>query len=209
MARSRGVAQPGSALRSGRRGPQFESGHPDFLSLSARPEPGEWTLAQASSPKARGYGDRSVAHRRSQMASSVRASSRVGDPLPVLCRLLLRPGDVPRRKPAAPSGGLHPKRPPSRRVPVRCRLRESRDLSLRPDIRPSEDPQSARRLGRRLLRRLVNSRRVDIARAPSPLRGHSRTLATPGFDEVPSSIAHVDLHEADDAATQGSFRNTG
>lgn len=26
---SRGVAQPGSALRSGRRGPQFESGHPD------------------------------------------------------------------------------------------------------------------------------------------------------------------------------------
>ncbi len=31
MARSRGVAQPGSALRSGRRGPQFESGHPDYL----------------------------------------------------------------------------------------------------------------------------------------------------------------------------------
>jgi hypothetical protein len=30
MARSRGVAQPGSALRSGRRGPQFESGHPDI-----------------------------------------------------------------------------------------------------------------------------------------------------------------------------------
>ena len=30
MARFRGVAQPGSALRSGRRGPQFESGHPDF-----------------------------------------------------------------------------------------------------------------------------------------------------------------------------------
>ena len=29
MARSRGVAQPGSALRSGRRGPQFKSGHPD------------------------------------------------------------------------------------------------------------------------------------------------------------------------------------
>ncbi len=27
--RARGVAQPGSALRSGRRGPQFESGHPD------------------------------------------------------------------------------------------------------------------------------------------------------------------------------------
>ena len=27
----RGVAQPGSALRSGRRGPQFESGHPDAL----------------------------------------------------------------------------------------------------------------------------------------------------------------------------------
>src|SRR2546421_8319083 len=26
---SRGVAQPGSALRSGRRGPQFKSGHPD------------------------------------------------------------------------------------------------------------------------------------------------------------------------------------
>ena len=26
---ARGVAQPGSALRSGRRGPQFESGHPD------------------------------------------------------------------------------------------------------------------------------------------------------------------------------------
>src|SRR5262249_46140445 len=25
----RGVAQPGSALRSGRRGPQFKSGHPD------------------------------------------------------------------------------------------------------------------------------------------------------------------------------------
>jgi hypothetical protein len=33
MARFRGVAQPGSALRSGRRGPQFESGHPDLLSL--------------------------------------------------------------------------------------------------------------------------------------------------------------------------------
>ena len=29
--RFRGVAQPGSALRSGRRGPQFESGHPDAL----------------------------------------------------------------------------------------------------------------------------------------------------------------------------------
>ena len=28
--RARGVAQPGSALRSGRRGPQFKSGHPDF-----------------------------------------------------------------------------------------------------------------------------------------------------------------------------------
>ena len=27
---ARGVAQPGSALRSGRRGPQFESGHPDL-----------------------------------------------------------------------------------------------------------------------------------------------------------------------------------
>src|SRR5262249_18349649 len=26
---ARGVAQPGSALRSGRRGPQFKSGHPD------------------------------------------------------------------------------------------------------------------------------------------------------------------------------------
>src|SRR5690242_14674194 len=34
MARFRGVAQPGSALRSGRRGPQFESGHPDFLALA-------------------------------------------------------------------------------------------------------------------------------------------------------------------------------
>jgi gas vesicle protein len=33
MPRFRGVAQPGSALRSGRRGPQFESGHPDLLSL--------------------------------------------------------------------------------------------------------------------------------------------------------------------------------
>jgi hypothetical protein len=33
MARFRGVAQPGSALRSGRRGPQFESGHPDLPSL--------------------------------------------------------------------------------------------------------------------------------------------------------------------------------
>src|SRR5436305_14926546 len=33
---SRGVAQPGSALRSGRRGPQFESGHPDFLTLATR-----------------------------------------------------------------------------------------------------------------------------------------------------------------------------
>ena len=27
---ARGVAQPGSALRSGRRGPQFKSGHPDW-----------------------------------------------------------------------------------------------------------------------------------------------------------------------------------
>src|SRR6266566_1999758 len=27
----RGVAQPGSALRSGRRGPQFKSGHPDWM----------------------------------------------------------------------------------------------------------------------------------------------------------------------------------
>ncbi len=37
MARSRGVAQPGSALRSGRRGPQFESGHPDLsLGLALR-----------------------------------------------------------------------------------------------------------------------------------------------------------------------------
>src|SRR5262249_10993929 len=34
MARSRGVAQPGSALRSGRRGPQFESGHPDICTAS-------------------------------------------------------------------------------------------------------------------------------------------------------------------------------
>jgi len=33
MARFRGVAQPGSALRSGRRGPQFESGHPDLPCL--------------------------------------------------------------------------------------------------------------------------------------------------------------------------------
>jgi putative hydrolase of the HAD superfamily len=29
--RLRGVAQPGSALRSGRRGPQFKSGHPDWI----------------------------------------------------------------------------------------------------------------------------------------------------------------------------------
>ena len=28
---ARGVAQPGSALRSGRRGPQFKSGHPDYI----------------------------------------------------------------------------------------------------------------------------------------------------------------------------------
>src|SRR4029079_2879570 len=33
---ARGVAQPGSALRSGRRGPQFKSGHPD----KARGHPG-------------------------------------------------------------------------------------------------------------------------------------------------------------------------
>jgi hypothetical protein len=32
------VAQPGSALRSGRRGPQFKSGHPDF-SPRLRPGP--------------------------------------------------------------------------------------------------------------------------------------------------------------------------
>src|SRR6266516_1746236 len=31
---SRGVAQPGSALRSGRRGPQFKSGHPDVWGLA-------------------------------------------------------------------------------------------------------------------------------------------------------------------------------
>ena len=38
----RGVAQPGSALRSGRRGPQFESGHPDFSAGAVRgSQPGE------------------------------------------------------------------------------------------------------------------------------------------------------------------------
>src|SRR5437868_2078176 len=36
MAAHRGVAQPGSALRSGRRGPQFESGHPDCMSYVVR-----------------------------------------------------------------------------------------------------------------------------------------------------------------------------
>src|SRR4029079_8995425 len=47
--RFRGVAQPGSALRSGRRGPQFESGHPDFSPLTGpTPVSGERTLAQAS-----------------------------------------------------------------------------------------------------------------------------------------------------------------
>ena len=35
----RGVAQPGSALRSGRRGPQFESGHPDALPGPQRAAP--------------------------------------------------------------------------------------------------------------------------------------------------------------------------
>src|SRR5262249_42789582 len=38
MARFRGVAQPGSALRSGRRGPQFESGHPDISLALADPK---------------------------------------------------------------------------------------------------------------------------------------------------------------------------
>src|SRR5438128_12216128 len=33
---ARGVAQPGSALRSGRRGPQFESGHPDASGRAGR-----------------------------------------------------------------------------------------------------------------------------------------------------------------------------
>ena len=51
--RARGVAQPGSALRSGRRGPQFKSGHPDreargrrrgerFPALAA-PGPAAWS----------------------------------------------------------------------------------------------------------------------------------------------------------------------
>ena len=42
MARSRGVAQPGSALRSGRRGPQFESGAPRLSAGAVRaPQPAE------------------------------------------------------------------------------------------------------------------------------------------------------------------------
>ena len=47
MARSRGVAQPGSALRSGRRGPQFESGTPISPLAGSIPASGERTLAQA------------------------------------------------------------------------------------------------------------------------------------------------------------------
>jgi putative hydrolase of the HAD superfamily len=39
---ARGVAQPGSALRSGRRGPQFKSGHPDAHASSKRARGRPW-----------------------------------------------------------------------------------------------------------------------------------------------------------------------
>jgi hypothetical protein len=87
-------------------------------------------LKRPSIPKARGLGDRSPAHRRSQVASGDRAWSRVGDPMPLLHRLLLRPSRVPRGKQSTPSGDMHTERPPSGRVHVRCRLYESRDLPL-------------------------------------------------------------------------------
>ena len=54
----RGVAQPGSALRSGRRGPQFESGHPDLGSAGGRSRPPARSLSRpragAARPRARG-----------------------------------------------------------------------------------------------------------------------------------------------------------
>ena len=45
---ARGVAQPGSALRSGRRGPQFESGHPDCVRRSRIPsaDPGSRAIPE-------------------------------------------------------------------------------------------------------------------------------------------------------------------
>ena len=48
---ARGVAQPGSALRSGRRGPQFESGHPDFRKAGIR----ESGFPPRESPPAAGH----------------------------------------------------------------------------------------------------------------------------------------------------------
>ncbi len=82
LARLRGVAQPGSALRSGRRGPQFKSGHPDRRGASnpASPLParrgGE---ATSRPPPAPAGGGRSALPRRAagcRRAATLRRSSR-------------------------------------------------------------------------------------------------------------------------------------
>ena len=54
---ARGVAQPGSALRSGRRGPQFESGHPDTHRAAQRSRgPGPVSACGATCAALRGLG---------------------------------------------------------------------------------------------------------------------------------------------------------
>ena len=56
--RARGVAQPGSALRSGRRGPQFKSGHPDFSRRGRDPRvriPSSRRSLKASASRPRSY----------------------------------------------------------------------------------------------------------------------------------------------------------
>ena len=57
LAAPRGVAQPGSALRSGRRGPEFESRHPDYRAKGSRLSPG--FLAARAMPLV-GYGESAV-----------------------------------------------------------------------------------------------------------------------------------------------------
>ena len=188
--RFRGVAQPGSALRSGRRGPQFESGHPDALPGPQR-GPGSRLLALDSAGERSPRRDPGLPRRRARDAPlpRLRADRAAGDRRRArrarrLRRLLhargVRPGRSRGRAAAARAprhvlGQRAARRSAPHEAPARAPVRRGHHARRLPPAarRPSADRQQRPpRRGAAAARRRLVLRARRASRSPST--GRSR-----------------------------------
>ena len=180
---ARGVAQPGSALRSGRRGPQFESGHPDGhtsrRTLTGEPVPRD---ARAAPPRSRFLEPSCISDRAGRESDGSRCGSPwlVARGFPRLLRRGVgRSGADPRRRRRRPEvdrghEGRRPQPPggrASRRSGSRCSGSPGQ-TKLDDDGRTLHAPRAGRREARpsrrgRRLRRRGRRRRSRPSRARS------------------------------------------